>query len=146
MKLEDEEVQALLLPVVDWQKLRHARAECTVVSRALERNQELKIRTRQIVTGAKLAGDALVDVGRTGRDPLSSAAVRGRAGAGVDDGHHGGFSFQLGCGPGEPSSKGPPGCMVVSGAERGEPRHAVRAGWLPATRLRRNTPRPPPWK
>jgi hypothetical protein len=77
-------VEPFLLPGVDRLEIGHAWPEGAVVRRPLERHQELVVGAGQVVAGAVLAGDVLMDVGRTGRGAIPSAAVRGLAVCGVD--------------------------------------------------------------
>lgn len=73
---KDEEVQALLLPGVDRLRLGDTRADRPVFERFLERHQQRKVGTGQVVGWRVLGSDLIVEIGRTGLDGLASTHHR----------------------------------------------------------------------
>ena len=84
---EDEEVEAVVEPGVENRMRRLAgepRAQAAELPRALERYEEARVRAGKILGDAELSRDLLVQVGRTGREGIPSAA----AGTGFDRRRH----------------------------------------------------------
>jgi len=75
-ELEDEEVEPVLLPRVDVVGVSHSRADRAVFRRALQRDEELGVGARQVLTRVVVLLKLLVYLGRTGRSWISSTAPR----------------------------------------------------------------------